>query len=108
MPTSEQVTRAAEITYRQLDHWVRRGYLEPAWVTNHTGRGRGTGREWTTTETAVACLMGRLTRAGLAPATAATVARSAQAGETRFVIAPGVVIELTGARQSAGPGGDTP
>jgi len=96
MPTSEQVATTAKITYRQLDHWVRRGYLEPAWVTNRTGNGRGTGREWTATEAPIACLMGRLTRGGLAPATAAAVARSAQAGQTRFVIAPGIVIEVTG------------
>jgi hypothetical protein len=86
--TSEAVTAAAGISYRQLDHWTRRGYLRPA---ADTGNGPGHCREWSSTERAVACLMAALVRAGLEPQAAALIARS---GRSRFTLAPGIMIEL--------------
>lgn len=85
------VIGAAGITYRQLHHWTVQGYLVPA---GGTGKGSGYAREWTRGELAVACLMGRLTAAGLPPAIAARVARC---GQERCEIAPGVTVEVTGA-----------
>ena len=79
--------REAGITYRQLDFWVRRGFLRPV----HDG-GTGRSREWTRAELDVARLMGRLTAAGLPLETAHRVARS---GESRAEIAPGIWIEVT-------------
>lgn len=75
----------ASISYRQLDHWTRRGFLNPVVVLGD--------RWWPKAETEVARLMGRLTAVGLPLETAARVARS---GQSRTEIAPGIWIEVTG------------
>lgn len=59
-----------EPTYRQLDHWVRRGWLSPV-----GGNGTGHRREWPARERRVALVMKRLTEAGFQVETAADVAR---------------------------------
>lgn len=68
------------LSYRQLDYWVRVGYLRPG---NPTG-GSGTVRSWPDDELAVAQTMARLVAAGLTVAAAHMVAR----GDAE--IAPGV------------------
>jgi hypothetical protein len=70
------------VTYRQIDHWARRGFLRP----EQPVPGSGFVREWPETELRVAEAMGRLVRAGLPPALAERVAR----GESE--VAPGVRI----------------
>lgn len=75
------------ITYRQLDHFVRQGYLKPS----HDG-GSGHPREWTRAELDVARLMGRLSAVGIRLETAHRVARS---GQCRAEIAPGIWIEVS-------------
>ena len=79
--------KEAGVTYRQLDHYVRQGYLKPA----HEG-GSGRQREWTRAELDVARVMGRLTAVGLRLETAHRIARSR---EPRAEIAPGIWIEVT-------------
>ena len=75
-PTAQPEGRAAAIaqiagiSYRQLDFWVRRGYLRPV----HVG-GSGTYRQWPDEEVRVAKEMARLVVAGVSPALAARVAR---------------------------------
>jgi DNA-binding transcriptional MerR regulator len=64
---------ATGLTYRQLDHWARQGWIRP----HHTG-GTGHRREWPTHELAIAALMKRLIDAGLAAAKAAETARDAE------------------------------
>jgi DNA-binding transcriptional MerR regulator len=83
---STQAVREAGITYRQLDHWARLGYLRPV-----QAGGSGNAREWTRAEVNIARLMGRLVRAGVAVETAALFARASQA---RSEIAPGVWLEV--------------
>ncbi len=62
------------LTYRQLDYWVRKGYLKP----DHPEWARqGTPREWSEREIEVARIMYRLTSAGLSVPVAAEVARGA-------------------------------
>jgi len=78
--------RELGISYRQCDHWVRLGLLNPL----HVG-GSGSQREWTRAELDVARVMGRLVAAGVKPAVAALVARSGG----RCEVAPGIVIEVT-------------
>jgi MerR-like DNA binding protein len=75
------------MSYRQLDYWVRRGYLRPG----NVGAGSGSTRVWSKDELRVASLMARLVQAGLPPATASMVARSRGA---RFELAPGVVVRV--------------
>lgn len=76
------VTAAAGITYRQLDHWCRKGYLRTA---NDTGS--GSQRAFTRTELDVARLMGVLVAVGVHPAAAETVARGG-------LLAPGVRVVI--------------
>lgn len=73
------------ITYRQLDFWVRRGYLHP----DHEAPGSGGNRRWTEQECHVARLMGRLVAAGFTPEGAHRVAR---AGSSWVELAPGVLV----------------
>lgn len=80
--TSEQLlARTPGLSYRMLDHWVRKGYLRPA-----TKGGTGNAREWSGDEVRVAQKMARLVAAGLTPAAAHEVARAGGDAE----LAPGV------------------
>jgi DNA-binding transcriptional MerR regulator len=77
------------LTYRQLDHWTRRGWLRP----QHDG-GTGNARVWPETELRIADLMRRLTRAGIAPEQAAQAARAHQEGRALVRLAPGIVLAI--------------
>lgn len=79
------------ITYRQLDHWSRMGYLRPVRLERGKGGGTGSPRVWPPGELQVARLMGRLTAAGIQPSLAAVVARKWPDAEE---IAPGVFIQI--------------
>jgi DNA-binding transcriptional MerR regulator len=75
--------RTPGLTYRMLDHWVRKGYLR------HDQRRKdssGVAREFSGDEVRVAQTMTRLVLAGLKPATAEKVARGGQE------IAPGITV----------------
>lgn len=60
------------VSYRQLDYWVRSGWLHP--YEPHPGSGHE--REWPVRELRIAAEMGGLVRLGLIPAAAARVARA--------------------------------
>jgi hypothetical protein len=79
-----EVVDLPEVTYRQLDHWSRKGWLRP----NHKG-GSGRVRHWPSEELFVASRMGRLVRAGVVASVAARVAR----GESE--VGYGVRIEVS-------------
>lgn len=61
----------ARITYRQLDHWVRKGWLRP----DVDDVGSGYRRTFPPAELDVARVMGALTAAGMTPRAAERVAR---------------------------------
>jgi hypothetical protein len=82
---------ALGITYRQLDHWVRGGYLQPGRNWAGHAKGPGSPRMWPPGELEIARRMGRLTAAGLPPALAARFARELWPGGE---IAPGIWIEV--------------
>ena len=90
--TSADIMYEARITYRQLDFWERAGYLKPDRIWRGNKRGSDSPRSWPKAELEVAQKMGKLTRAGIPAALAASVARS---GESRTEIAPGIFIEVT-------------
>lgn len=73
----------AGLSYRQLDHWTRVGYLRPS----HPGRGSGSVRAFPRSELAVARVMLRLTAAGVTPDAAHRVARGGQ-------LAPGIHLHI--------------
>jgi hypothetical protein len=56
-------------TYRQLNHWVQKGYLDVP------GHGSGNVRDWPREEIRVARVMARLAAVGIPPALAVKVAR---------------------------------
>jgi DNA-binding transcriptional MerR regulator len=82
------VVAQARISYRQLDHWAKCGYLTP----DREGKGSGVRREWPVAELEIARRMGVLTAAGIRVGQAAVFAREKW---PRGEIAPGVVIEIS-------------
>jgi hypothetical protein len=60
------------LTYRQLDHWTKRGWLR----AEQPGQGSGYHRTWSREERAVAMLMLRFTDAGLRHQAAHDAARA--------------------------------
>lgn len=82
MTTSAQLADQAGITYRQLDHWARTGWLHPA-----GGTGSGRERDWPPAEQAVARAMGALCQYGISPALAHSLARNQLASDVLAVLA---------------------
>jgi hypothetical protein len=64
------VARAAGVSYRRIDHWVRRGYIAPVGEPN-PGSGADSVREFTPATVARTVLLARLVRAGVLPGPAA-------------------------------------
>lgn len=81
MPSSQQIADKAGITYRQLDHWVTKGWLRPR------GSGSGSDRYWTPAEEQCALDMGSLTRFGVPPELAHRIARAGQAKAVAEILA---------------------
>lgn len=82
---SNQVCVRADISYRQLDNWVRRGHLKPI-----GGEGIGNQRDFPAKEVTVAERMGALTRLGVTPELACAIARGDRAAITGVL---GIVAE---------------
>lgn len=84
--TALDVADEAEISYRQLDHWVRRGYLRPR--PRHMpedASGSGYPISFDDAELAIAVSMGALVRAGLKPDVAARLARALEADRVQLL-----------------------
>lgn len=89
-------------TYRQLDHWVRRGYLHPTRLAPLSDGGRARWR-WPESERWVAVGIARLVRAGMTPEGAEPIARAAR-GEAIYLGA-GVWAQLDANPASGEPEG---
>ncbi|MEU1761349.1 MerR family transcriptional regulator [Micromonospora sp. NPDC005652] len=77
-PDRKPRPRAPEIpgiTYRVLDHWVKKGYLRPGLEFPHRPAGKGNRRVWSDEEIRVARDMARLRTAGFTVKRAAAIAR---------------------------------
>ena len=74
------------LTYRQLDYWTVRGYLQ---VLGHPSPGTGRYRRWPVAELGIASLILRLIKSGLELAMAARVAR-----DGRHELAPGIRLSI--------------
>jgi len=68
-----RIEDAMGISYRQLDHWCKEGYLRP------TG-GNGTQRVWSEEEIKIGKMMSRLVAIGFTPSAASGYARDAVGG----------------------------
>lgn len=66
----DRVSELGTVSYRQLDHWIRNGYVH----TQH-GQGSGCARTITDDELNIVAWMGHLTAQGFTPARAATLGR---------------------------------
>jgi len=84
-------SRAAGLSFRQLDYWTTLGHLRPV---NDTNPGSGRRRQWTDRELEVARVMWALRLAGLDLPTAAAAARKACAGKTVIELARGVYLSI--------------
>lgn len=90
-PVSLEDMLAVGVSYRQLDHWCRRGYLRPLQATP----GSGCARIWPAPERDVALLITRLQSVGVELSTAARIARSmADSGADRAELGGGVFISI--------------
>lgn len=84
------IAPTSDATYRQLDHWIRKGYIVP--LNPNPGSGRHL-RVFDRAEQRVINLMVRLVEAGFPPELAARLARAK--GRRRFVdMAPGIRLEI--------------
>jgi len=91
---SELLVEACGCSYRQIDYWVRTGYLRP-----ERGRsGSGHWRRWPESEARIAIVMSRLIRCGFAVPDAARIARAFIEQRTRSVrLTDGAMLMLSDA-----------
>ena len=96
MLNAEQILAATGLTYRQLDHWTRRGYLRTA----NSESDKRQVRLWFYQERDVATLMVRLSNAGFTTKKAHRIARAAlgapRNGRASIRIADDVVVTIKG------------
>jgi hypothetical protein len=72
----------AGVSYRQLDHWTRNGWLKPI-----GGTGSGNDRDWPPSECDIAVSMGRLVKYGIMPSLAHDIARAGEASGILLTLA---------------------
>lgn len=72
---TQDIVNVSGLTYRQIDHAVRKGWLKP---DNTHGKGTNNGREWTQGEYNIAVIAGRLVRAGFHTEQAMGIARRSE------------------------------
>lgn len=70
----------AGVSYRQLDHWIRSGYVPGV----DSAGGRGHAREFTAQGERRVILLGQLTRAGFTLAKALQIAQRFERGDVAF------------------------
>src|SRR5829696_1999284 len=68
--TSLVVCKLANVTYRQLDVWVHRSWLNPQLRYPEYCSATGNPRIWSEAEAIKACELGRMVRAGILPSVA--------------------------------------
>ena len=77
---SLEVAQRAGISYRQIDFWIRRGYIRC-----HRGQGPGRQREISMEEAAVVETAGQLLKLGIVPERAVRYAREMSEGDTQSI-----------------------
>jgi hypothetical protein len=81
--TSAEVCWLAGVSYRQLNVWCMRGYLQPKRRDMREGSNYGTGnpRVWTWPEVVKACALAGMVRAGISHAKAAELVAAGMTAE---------------------------
>ena len=90
LSSSAQVCAVSGLTYRELDHAVRQGWL----TTRTPAGGSGTNRRYARDDVRRARIYAVARRLGLSASLAAQLAGQALNGRRRFDLAAGVVLEL--------------
>lgn len=100
--TSEML-RQTNAGYRQVDYWVRQGWLQPLYPAS----GSGVRRRWPAAEVAIVRRMVQLVRVGMHPRTAAHCARNGYttwlSDSVRVTVSPLTVRILPGWEDGDGP-----
>lgn len=68
--TAERMAEEMGVTYRQLDYWVREGFISPSPVNDAEGRktpGTGKTRIWVERDIDVAVMFAKLVSVGMTP-----------------------------------------
>lgn len=88
--TLREIVDEVKASYRQIDHWVRKGWLHP-----ESKGGSGNDRRWPDEELAVLRRMARCVNAGLPPALSHELARVPAGTPARLLeIGPGVFVAI--------------
>jgi hypothetical protein len=74
-----RIEQTMGISYRQLDHWSKEGYLLPK-------TGEGSQREWPDQEIRIGRMMSRLVAIGISPSRSAYYARAAIVNKTPMLL----------------------
>ena len=90
LSSSAQVCAVTGLTYRELDHAVRQGWL----TTSIPAGGGGTVRRYGRDDVRRARVYAVCRRLGLSAPLSATLAGQVLGGRRRFDLAPGVVLEI--------------
>lgn len=89
--SSQQVMAEAGITYRQLDFWVRAGYVQGERLTS---RGSGQPRRWTDDERDYVVTLARLVHAGIPLSVAATALATTSTLPVEINLGHGVTLRI--------------
>ncbi len=101
--TGPALARHIGVTYRQLDYWVRQGWLKPAHIVGRPSTGTGHSRVFMGQEIVKAEHMGRMVAWGVRPSVAATVALELAENDGVGHFGPYVItFAFSGAYRSAG------
>lgn len=85
--TTPEVARHCRVSYKQVEHWVRVGYLHIA----DARPGSGTKRQWSPAEVRVAEVFAALVHAGVGPHTIAEALPTALVGDGWFAVQLGAL-----------------
>jgi DNA-binding transcriptional MerR regulator len=87
--TPNEVRLHADISYRQLDHWTRKGYITPF---ERDREGQGHEREYPEKQANKARWMGCLVKLGIDVSSAERIARLVVEGENKLYLGHGVTV----------------
>lgn len=84
---SNALAKKIGATYRELDYWVREGFIKPTPVDGKSGTTPGTGkaRIWDDHDAEVALWFARLVKSGMKPSTVGRIAERLAANQSAYL-----------------------
>lgn len=85
--TTTSLAEKIGVTYRELDYWVREGFVKPTPVDGESRRAPGTGKSriWDERDADVALWFARLVRNGMRPGKVGSTARDLSEGRAVYL-----------------------